>query len=860
MPNIAVSFKIFIRLTKFRKFYMLLDILNKYNFLRGQSQYMNDDELQLTFLLSDLGIFFKRTGLPPSQKFSDLPKGGTGVIGAHPIWGASIAEELGLSQDIQNVILHNQNPDSLDGENARVAHVLSQAAEYFPTEDELGPVNLLSVFSEVRLKEGNRPDEYYLPIQKMDLAFEKPMKHGVSSNEDACRKLWEDFKLELVKVGIDSCPENLYQLIRKYATFLPSLSKDISLFDHIKVKAAIATCLYKCMQDQKLDSPQSIEKPFLLISGGICGIQRFIYRVASPAEARSGMARRLRGRSFYVNLLNDAVATSICSRLNLPEANLLWCGGGNFLIIAPNTVETKEKIENLQKNANKYLMQRFNAELFLNFTWKQAGMNELKDFSEINEKLGQELNENKKRKFVENLEDLFEEDEDEDPVPKTCSVCANPISEEEILCEDCNKHTEIGRKIAHARYYVKAISAKESEKFDVFLFDIGYRFLRNENVSGYIRSISGISESVQVLKINDTDFVDSELIRQRSKSGIPVSFGFKFLANTVPKHESKILSFTNIAELSEGADKLGILKMDVDNLGKVFSEGFEGRNASIARISTMSTMLDFYFSGFLNRVCEKHYFLDEADICDNCKKEATKIELSPDEEEECSKIVYRMKDGKQACDSCLRKKSSSIYVNYAGGDDLLIIGPWDLIIQLAKDIRETFKEFTCQNPDVNISAGVSIINKKFPIGRAASLAGNALDKSKDNGKDFKSKEKLKDSISVFGETVHWETKGDLKGFYDLMGFSADLENFVGSKQISKSFIYSLLEMWNFNFGYDKELNDKVIREKKAYVPYLKYQLARNVRNKEVREALDKRVQKNFPWIKIPVSWVSLRTR
>ena len=33
---------------------------------------MNDDKLQLIFLLHDLGIFFKRTGLPPSQKFSDL--------------------------------------------------------------------------------------------------------------------------------------------------------------------------------------------------------------------------------------------------------------------------------------------------------------------------------------------------------------------------------------------------------------------------------------------------------------------------------------------------------------------------------------------------------------------------------------------------------------------------------------------------------------------------------------------------------------------------------------------------------------------------------------------------------------------
>lgn len=252
--------------------------------------------------------------------------------------------------------------------------------------------------------------------------------------------------------------------------------------------------------------------------------------------------------------------------------------------------------------------------------------------------------------------------------------------------------------------------------------------------------------------------------------------------------------------------------------------------------------------------------MDEVDICENCKKEATKIELSPEDENEAPEIVYRMKDGKNACNLCLEKKSPAIYVNYAGGDDLLIIGPWDLIIQLAKDIRETFKDFTCQNPDVNISAGVSIINKKFPIGRAALLADEALQKSKNNGSYCKPKEEKKDSISVFGETVYLESREDLKGFYELLDFSIYLEKRIENKQISKSFVYSLLEMWNSNFGYDKELNEKTRREKKAYVPHLKYQLARNVRDKDVREDLDKKVLKNFPWIKIPVSWVSLRTR
>lgn len=819
---------------------------------------MNDDELQLIFLLHDLGIFFKKTGLSPSQKYCNLTENETGKGDDYSRWSASIAEELDLSQDIQNIILYHNNCDYLKGENARIANILSKTSEFFTGKEELGSVNLLSVFSEVKLRESTYPDKYYLPIQKLDLAFEKPIKYEEVSNRDAYKQLWKDFRSELIKIGKDIRPEILYQLIKKYTIFLPSISRDISLFDYIKVKTAVATCLYRHMQDESLSSIKDVEKPFLLISGGISGIQRFIYRVSSPAEAQVGMAKRLRGRSFFLNLLNDAAVTSIRSKLNLPEANLLWCGGGNFLIIAANTDKTKEKIKNFQTEVNRFLMDEFNAELFLNFTWEQAGVNELKDFSGLNEKLNHNLDENKKQKFVENLEQLFLED-NELP-PKTCSVCANPINEGKIFCDNCNEHTEIGRKLAHAKYYIRSISEEKSDKFDVFLFGIGYKFLKYEKVPSYIRSISGFSKSAQVFKINDTDFVDPELIKMCSESVILLSFGFMFMANTVPRHEDKILSFTNMAELSRGAGKLGILKMDVDNLGKIFLGGFNKKITGITRISTMSTMLDFYFSGILNKVCERHYFLDEADICENCKKEAIKIELSPEEENEAPEIVYRMKDGKHACNSCLEKKSPAIYVNYAGGDDLLIIGPWDLIIQLAKDIRETFKNFTCHNPDINISAGVSIINKKYPIGRAALLADEALEKSKNNEKIVNSHENKKDSISVFGETVYWETKEDLKGFYELLDFSNYLEKLIEDKQISKGFVYSLLEMWNSNFGYDKILNNKVRREKKCYVPYLKYQLARNIRDRNVREDLDKRAQKNFPWIKIPVSWVSLRTR
>ena len=75
------------------------------HFFEGVFQAMDDDKLQLPFLLHDLGIFFKMSGLPPSQKFGNFTETGNGKEGVHSIWSGSLVEELDLSQSIQNVIL-----------------------------------------------------------------------------------------------------------------------------------------------------------------------------------------------------------------------------------------------------------------------------------------------------------------------------------------------------------------------------------------------------------------------------------------------------------------------------------------------------------------------------------------------------------------------------------------------------------------------------------------------------------------------------------------------------------------------------------------------------------------------------------
>lgn len=68
------------------------------------------------------------------------------------------------------------------------------------------------------------------------------------------------------------------------------------------------------------------------------------------------MSKRLRGRSLYLTLLCEAIANKIVLDLNLDSTNILFCGGGRFTIIAPNTKKTDEIIREIDFKINEFLL------------------------------------------------------------------------------------------------------------------------------------------------------------------------------------------------------------------------------------------------------------------------------------------------------------------------------------------------------------------------------------------------------------------------------------------------------------------------------------------------------------------------
>lgn len=344
---------------------------------------------------------------------------------------------------------------------------------------------------------------------------------------------------------------------------------------------------------------------------------------------------------------------------------------------------------------------------------------------------------------------------------------------------------------------------------------------------------------------------------------IPVSLGYSFLGNVVP-YRGAILDFGDIANLSKGDSKLGVLKMDVDNLGKIFASGLPKEDRTISRISTLSSMLDVFFGGYLNKIAMKHCVY--ANLCDDCAKkvEGKKREREIAIGEKVYDIQPEFED--ELCNNCKSENNrfSEIYMVYSGGDDLLMVGPWDAIIELGKDIRGSFKDFTCNNESLNISGGVFICGAKYPVGRAISIADDYLDLAKSHLKEENDRA-MKNSIALFNECVCWDDLESYqkKGFKSLFELANALENLCEKKIISKGFVYSLLRMWGGSF--DKFEDDLRKIEKNritqhSHVPLLKYQIARTIKDKKEREGIETKIKPCMPGIRIPVSWVSLRMR
>ena len=159
--------------------------------------------------------------------------------------------------------------------------------------------------------------------------------------------------------------------------------------------------------------------------------------------------------------------------------------------------------------------------------------------------------------------------------------------------------------------------------------------------------------------------------------------------------------FNELVDKDAELVRLGVLRMDVDNLGATFQEEIKKCTSDLLQYRELS----------------QHFtdFFDEENL-------------------------YSFVEG------------GPVYIVYSGGDDIFAVGQWDNALAFAERVREEFgKQPFVKERNLSISGGVAILPYKYPIMKGAEEGGDQEDLAKGHSVGVKEK----DSIAFLGMALNW---------------------------------------------------------------------------------------------------------
>ena len=173
--------------------------------------------------------------------------------------------------------------------------------------------------------------------------------------------------------------EHFDSLFMIYASHIPAATvgkviPDVSLYDHSKTTAALASAIYLyhlrngSMEIENIKDYE--DKKFLIVSGDFYGIQNFIF--TEGGSTNKAAAKLLRGRSFVVSLISELAADMLCREIGLTTASIILNAAGKFTILAPNTKETRDKIKVVEEKINDWLIRMFYGESSIGISFIEA--------------------------------------------------------------------------------------------------------------------------------------------------------------------------------------------------------------------------------------------------------------------------------------------------------------------------------------------------------------------------------------------------------------------------------------------------------------------------------------------------------
>ena len=475
--------------------------------------------------------------------------------------------------------------------------------------------------------------------------------------------------------------ENLLGVLAVSASELQAPNQpfdDVTLYDKAKMAAAQAIC--RC---DYADSGETEQTPYLLVGGDVSGIQSYIYQISSKNAAKS-----LKGRSFYIRLLSDAIVRTLLDRLKLFRANIVYNSGGSFYLLAPNTSFVKTELMAICNELDRRLYAAHGSLLYVaidSVELSTASVNHEAGAESLPSVWGRLFAKRDAKKRCR-FSSVMKKDYDTffAPMPYDQTVkMDNMLTDQQI---------DLGRSLYNTEAILVTRTTDGIPADTVCVEPLGLGLHYTMLTCKHMKELKVIEEGATLIHLNRSSLAKVE-------DGLIHEYEFYGGNTNIHKTFDELCTDGNLR-------RLGILRMDVDNLGFIFQAGLKPEDAMLERYSCLSRSFDRFFSGHLNDICR---------------------EVAP----------------------------RNAIIIYSGGDDVFIVGSWEKTIDLAKRIRADFRAFTQGNPAFSISGGIAIIGDKYPLMRGAMESDTEEKNAKHHELQNGTTLVTKDSLSFMSMPLNW---------------------------------------------------------------------------------------------------------
>jgi CRISPR-associated protein Csm1 len=490
----------------------------------------------------------------------------------------------------------------------------------------------------------------------------------------------------------------------------------------------------------------------MIILGDISGIQNYLFDVA---EEGGGQAQRLRARSFFVQLLAETAAVRVLRAVGWPlsPTHLLLSGAGKFLLRGSSSPEAAGLLSREQQTINEWLVRVTRGELRLTLAWDDSAGPDAAAYVAAQRTLQRA----KARPWGPIQGDTWEAARLVlAPLGTPCSLCRHAPAEEDETDRDTGEKRRVCRTCAANRDLGQRLprarwllirDTVQSAEFEMLGLGVTVSNEARASVGADVLAVANLRDP----ETRPPECPPDKFLPRRLMAHVPVN------------EEGSPVWFTELAQRAQGDRLLAVLKADADSLGVRFEKLLQ--SSGLEAVAGFSDELDTFFAGRLR---------DE---------------------------IVNDRSGRWR----------SIYTIFAGGDDLVMVGPWDVMLDFAGRLHELFYE-TFGSQGLTISAGLALIKPKRPIKAAVAEVERLLEQAKTEKAPGASEQK--DQFAAFGQLWKW---GDHAA---IIRQARQLTAWVSSGKMERGWLHTLLEL--------AESRDPLASSRLAY------HVARNYRDKEVR--------------------------